>query len=85
MKKFNIATRLDVSKFQHEVYDCLESSDFYIFMSPDTADSLMEIITGDCMIKLEYKNDDRNEMIGMYWGHKIFRDPTMKYGDIEFR
>ena len=84
MKKFNIASNLDISTLHREIYDYPES-DFYIFMSPDTADSLMKIITGDCMVRSWYKDDDRSEMIGMYWGHKIFRDPTMKYGDIEFR
>lgn len=88
MKKFNIASNLDISTLHREIYDYPES-DFYIFMSPDTADRLMEIemILNDHMVKpmCSENGNEKIEMIGTYWGHKLFRDPTMKYGDIKFR
>ena len=92
--EFNIANKLDIDFFNRKLdtYSKLRSklnsypelnSDFYIFMSPDT---LMHMPRLD---DYEYAGiSTRNNCtgrVGSYHGHKVFSDPSMKYGDVEFR
>ena len=89
--KFNIANKLNIELLNQKLdtYSELCSKvdsypeDFYIFMSPDT---LMHMPRID---NYEYTGiSTRNNCtgrVGSYHGHKVFSDPSMKYGDVEFR
>ena len=83
--QFNIANRLDIEFLNRKLNSAYSElrSDFYIFMSPDT---LMHMSRLD-----DYEDIGRSTrnnctgIIGTYHGHKVFGDPTMKYGDVELR
>lgn len=82
--KFNIANKLDIEDLNHKIdcYSNIYHSDLYIFMSPKTLENVP---------KLEYRERDKDSfdecagLIGVYQGYKVFSDPTMEYGDVEFR
>ena len=78
--QFNIANRLDIEFLNRKLDSaCSElRSDFYIFMSPDTLAHLPHLDD-------YYERNNCTERVGSYFGHKVFSDPSMRYGDIEFR
>ena len=84
--KFNIANRLDIDALNSRIYSYDQETwgDFYIFMSPDTLAHMSPI---DDYYKSIGKSTNNNctGRVGSYFGHKVFSDPSMKYGDVEFR
>lgn len=78
--QFNIANRLDIEFLNRKLDNaCSElRSDFYIFMSPDTLAHLPQLDD-------YYERNNCTKRVGSYFGHKVFSDPSMRYGDIEFR
>ena len=78
--KFNIANRLDIDALNRRIDSCDQEtlSDFYIFMSPDTLAHMSQIYDYDYIGKLIGR-------VGSYMGHKVFSDPSMCYGEVEFR
>ena len=85
--KFNIANRLDIELLNRKLddYACSElRNDFYIFMSPDTLAHMPEPNDYYEYIRKLTCNDNPGR-IESYHGHKVFSDPSMKYGDVEFR
>ena len=87
--QFNIANRLDI-EFLNRKLDSAYSelrSDFYIFMSPDTLMHMPQL--DDYEYDYEYigrsTGNNCTGRVGSYRGHKVFSDPSMKYGEVEFR
>lgn len=87
--QFNIANRLDIEFLNRKLDSaCSEQqeyvrSDFYIFMSPDTL-AHMPQLDDNKYIGISTRNNCTGR-VGSYHGHKVFSDPSMKYGDVEFR
>ena len=84
--QFNIANRLDIEFLNHKLDSaCSElRSDFYIFMSPDTLAHMPQLDDYYEYIGKSTRNNCTGR-VGSYFGHKVFSDPSMKYGDVEFR
>lgn len=84
--QFNIANRLDIEFLNRKLDSaCSElRSDFYIFMSPDTLARMSPQLDDDEYIVISARNNCTRRF-GSYHGHKVFSDPNMKYGDVEFR
>ena len=83
--KFNIANRLDI-EYLNRRFDsaCSEfHNDFYIFMSPDTLIHMPQLDDYDYIGKSTCNNCTGR--VGSYCGHKVFSDPSMEYGEVEFR
>ena len=83
--QFNIANRLDIGFLNRKLEDAYSElrSDFYIFVSPDTLMHMPQLDDYEYVGKSTGNNFTRR--VGSYRGHKVFSDPSMKYGDIEFR
>ena len=84
--QFNIANRLDIEFLNRKLDSaCSElRSDFYIFMSPDTLAHMPQLDDYYEYIGKSTRNNCTGR-VGSYRGHKVFSDPSMKYGDVEFR
>lgn len=80
--KFNIANKLDIEALNRRIDSPEFSRDFYIFMSPDTLEDMPQLDDFDV---LGLMCNHRTGRIGSYRGHKVFSDPSMKYGDVELR
>lgn len=82
--KFNIANRLDISALNRKIdYAYDKICDFYIFMSPDTLADIPQLDDYK-FIGVSTRNNCTG-IVGSYHGHKVFSDPSMEYGEVEFR
>ena len=83
--QFNIANKLDIDFFNRKFNSaCSElRCDFYIFMSPNTLMHMPQLDDYD-FIGVSTRNNCTGR-VGSYHGHKVFSDPSMEYGDVEFR
>lgn len=83
--QFNIANGLDIEFLNRRLDNaCSElRSDFYIFMSPDTLARMPQLDDREYLV-ISTRNNCTGR-VGSYHGHKVFSDPSMKYGDVEFR
>ena len=83
--QFNIANKLDIGFLNRKLDSAYSElrSDFYIFMSPDTLMHMPQLddygYTG-----ISTRNNCTGR-VGSYQGHKVFGDPSMEYGEVEFR
>ena len=83
--KFNIANRLDIEALNRRI-NCAYSeihNDFYIFMSPDTLADMPKL--DDHEFQFIGTCNHCTGRVGSYQGHKVFSDPSMEYGEVEFR
>ena len=91
METFSIVENINVDKLNIKIAEFVyrEGHDPYIFANKETLDALIKLIeqaemfTNSCGIGLvsSYKGC----LTGMYRGNKMFRDDTLKFGEIELR
>ena len=91
METFSIVENINVDKLNTKIAEFVyrEGHDPYIFANKETLDALVkpieqaEMFTNSWGIGLvsSYKGC----LTGMYRGNKIFRDDTLKFGEIDLR
>lgn len=79
--KFSIVEKLDVEKFNKKLNDYKDmNNDPYIFINEETVDELERISRERSPFDYQYI-----KYINTYQGCKVFIDPTLGFGEVEFR
>lgn len=78
--QFNIANKLDIGFLNRKLDSAYSElrNDFYIFMSPDTLADMPRL--DDHEFQFIGTCNHCTGRVGSYQGHKVFGDPSMKYG-----
>jgi hypothetical protein len=91
METFSIVDKINVNKLNTKIAEFVyrEGHKPYIFASKETIDALIKLIDQAEMFTNSWKiglvSSYESCLIGMYCGNKMFRDDTLKFGEIELR
>ena len=91
METFSIVENINVDKLNTKIAEFVyrEGHDPYIFANKETLDALIKPIEQAEMFANSWAirrvNSYKGCLTGMYRGNKIFRDATLKFGEIELR
>lgn len=91
METFSIAEKINVNKLNTKITEFVykEGHKPYIFANKETINALIKPIEQAEMFTNSWKiglvSLYENCLIGMYCGNKVFRDDTLKLGEIELR
>jgi len=87
MSKFNIKQGLDLQKLDYNisVFKDTCGQEPIIIMSFDTLNSFPKMPDQDYFIEQSKEKHYYAGMVGMYYGCKVFTDPSLNFGDIELR
>lgn len=91
METFSIVDKINVDKLNTKVAEFVyrEGHEPYIFASKETIDALIKPIEEAEMFTEPWEiglvSSYKSCLTGMYRGNKMFRDDTLKFGEIELR
>lgn len=91
METFSIVDKINMDKFNTKVVEFVyrEGHKPYIFANKETLDALVKPIEQDEMFinswGIGLVSSYKGCLTGMYRGNKMFRDDTLKFGEIELR
>lgn len=91
METFSIVENINVDKLNTKIAEFVyrEGHDPYIFANKETFDALIKPIEQAEMFANSWAirrvSSYKGCLTGMYRGNKIFRDDTLKFGEIELR
>ena len=91
MEKFSIVEKINVDKLNTKIAEFVysEGHEPYIFANKETLDALVKPIEQAEMFinswGIGLVSSYKGCLTGMYRGNKMFRDDTLKFGEIELR
>lgn len=93
MNTFSIADKININKLNEKISEFVrkEGHEPYIFANKETLDALVDSLIDEhlkCVSSLPYitiTTSYNSYLVGKYQGNKIFRDDTLKFGEIELR
>ena len=91
METFSIVDKINVDKLNTKVAEFVyrEGHEPYIFANKETFDALVKPIEQTEMFMNSWGiglvSSSKGCLTGMYRGNKMFRDDTLKFGEIELR
>lgn len=91
METFSIVDKINVDKLNTKVAEFVyrEGHEPYIFANKETLDALVKPIEQAEMFMNSWGigliSSCKGYLTGMYRGNKMFRDDTLKFGEIELR
>lgn len=90
METFSIVDKINANKLDTKIAEFVYREGYqpYIFTNKETLDALVkpneqELKFASAAIGI--LNSPKNCLLGRYCGNKIFRDDTLKFGEIELR
>ena len=89
METFSIVEKIDVNKLNEKIAEFVYRENYqpYIFANKETLD----ILTKPIEQELEFKSSvtgltsSYKGLVGKYQGRKMFRDDTLRFGEIKLR
>ena len=90
METFSIVDKINMNKLNTKVEDfiCRKGYQPYIFANKETLDALTNPLEQEikCVsLTADITSSFKTCLIGRYRGNKVFRDDTLKFGEIELR
>lgn len=85
-RKFSIIPKIDIAELNRMIdkYQCSTGeTDPYLFMNKSTIDAIPTF--DDTLHNLQQVCAKVNGIAGYYCGHKVFRDDTLDFGEVEIR
>lgn len=85
-RKFSIIQKIDLNELDDTInkYICLTGeTNPYLFMNKNTIDAIPTV--DDTLYNLHQVCAKVNGIAGYYCGHKVFRDDTLDFGEVEIR
>lgn len=90
METFSIVDKINANKLKTKVEDfiCRKGYQPYIFANKETLDALTNPLEQEIKylsLPTDITSSLNTCLIGRYRGNKVFRDETLKFGEIELR